>query len=170
MNRGYVYIMTNASMPGMVKVGKTRRSSAERAKELYQTGVPKPFVVCEEVLSPDCGELESFVHAALADCRVSQSREFFATDTLHAAELLRRNHLEQLNCWLDEFLPDMAIVNPDYIVCEGDVGLLAADTGVHPAEVASALAMVTSEELQPAFDRWRALVARRRAVRLAAVQ
>lgn len=76
MSKGYVYILSNPSMPGIVKIGKTTRTIKERAHELYQTGVPTPFIVNDWVLSPNCSELEQRVHGALSDYRVSQSREF----------------------------------------------------------------------------------------------
>ena len=42
---GYVYILENASMPGLIKIGKTSRDSVERARELSSaTGVPTGFL------------------------------------------------------------------------------------------------------------------------------
>lgn len=41
---GIVYLLTNACMPGIVKIGKTtRKDLLQRMKELYTTGVPVPF-------------------------------------------------------------------------------------------------------------------------------
>ena len=43
-NEGIVYILTNAAMPGLVKIGMTARAEIEaRMNELYSTGVPLPF-------------------------------------------------------------------------------------------------------------------------------
>ena len=42
---GYLYILTNASMPELLKVGRTARDPHERARELSTTGVPTPFEV-----------------------------------------------------------------------------------------------------------------------------
>lgn len=68
-------------MPGLVKVGKTRRSPQERAAELSAgvTGVPTPFIVVYEQLFQDCDAAEAFVHTYLEQKghRVSDNREFF---------------------------------------------------------------------------------------------
>ena len=42
---GYVYCMTNPSMPGCCKVGFTLRNPFERKEELNNTSVPTPFHV-----------------------------------------------------------------------------------------------------------------------------
>lgn len=78
---GYLYILANSAMPGLVKVGKTTRSPSERAGELSgATGLPTPFIVVYEQLFEDCDAAESFVHAFLAQqgYRVSDNREFFS--------------------------------------------------------------------------------------------
>jgi len=43
MKQGYVYILTNPSMPGLVKIGRSKNGGRKRASDLYQTGVPTPF-------------------------------------------------------------------------------------------------------------------------------
>ncbi|MEO9739475.1 MAG: hypothetical protein ABJF90_20745, partial [Lentilitoribacter sp.] len=43
--------------------------------------------------------------------------------------------------------------------------LLAERSGYHSAEVSSAIAYLTPEELEPAMQRWKDVVARRRAYR-----
>ena len=41
---GIVYVLENAAMPGIVKIGRTSRDTIEeRLGELYSTGVPVPF-------------------------------------------------------------------------------------------------------------------------------
>lgn len=76
---GFVYVMTNPAMPGIVKVGMTDRSPHARAMELSAgTSIPYPFAVeyYVEVVSPR--EVEADFHDAMADFRVNQNREFFA--------------------------------------------------------------------------------------------
>jgi hypothetical protein len=77
---GYVYVLVNSAMPGLVKVGKTSRSASERVDELSgATGVPAPFVLAFEQLFEDCALAEDFVHAELErrGLRPANNREFF---------------------------------------------------------------------------------------------
>jgi hypothetical protein len=79
-NVGYVYVLANSAMPGLVKVGRTARSTTERAAELSRaTGVPTPFIVVFEQLFEDCVAAEDFVHTYLESkgFRPSADREFF---------------------------------------------------------------------------------------------
>jgi hypothetical protein len=63
---GYIYIMINPSMEGLVKIGKTTREPEFRAKELSQaTGVATPFYVAFSIFVVDCHSAEEFVHAIL---------------------------------------------------------------------------------------------------------
>lgn len=92
MNKGFVYILQNASMPGMVKIGKTTRTADQRCQELYMTGVPLPFSVACCVASPDCHALEQAMHNQFAQERVTAGREFFRLSVDVARDALE-NHL-----------------------------------------------------------------------------
>jgi hypothetical protein len=87
---GWVYILSNVAMPGLLKVGQTTRSPEERALELATTGVPTPFEV--EVAWPvdDVREAERQAHAALDRFRVSDSREWFRVSVPEALNVLGR--------------------------------------------------------------------------------
>ena len=90
---GYLYVLINPSMQGMVKVGKTARSPAERAAELSRTtGVPTPFIVAFEQYFLDCDAAERHVHLELetAGHRVSANREFFAAPTSDVIKAVMR--------------------------------------------------------------------------------
>ena len=89
---GYVYILINSSMPGLIKVGHTIRDSRARARELHTTGVPTPFTLAFEVLSDDCTTFESRFHDTLDDFRVSTNREFFRYPLDRAISLLQELH------------------------------------------------------------------------------
>ena len=114
MSKGYVYIFSNEFMPGLVKIGRTIRSVNDRANELYQTGVPGPFKVESEVLAPNCEALESYVHGALSEHRVNTGREFFKCSRWQASGVLEDGLREQVEEWLEEFIPDSIIEDADY--------------------------------------------------------
>jgi hypothetical protein len=79
MRAGTVYILRNAAFrDSLIKIGKTTRSSAERAKELSRvTGVPDPFEVLYHEDVDDVDLAEQLVHERLKDCRLASNREFF---------------------------------------------------------------------------------------------
>ena len=75
---GVVYVLSNASMPGLLKIGFTTRSVDERIAEISgATGVPEPFV-CEAYWLSVCPDLdEKKLHHLFASERVRGGREFF---------------------------------------------------------------------------------------------
>lgn len=81
---GYVYVLTNPSMPGLIKIGRTTNLPSQRMAELHSTGVPTPFQLefCVEV--EDCVAAEKAAHRALAEHRIASGREFFRTSVKHA--------------------------------------------------------------------------------------
>jgi hypothetical protein len=91
---GYIYLLVNRSMPGMVKVGRTGQPPSRRAIALGGTGVPTPFEVVFEVLVPDQRAAEAFVHRVLEErgCRVSENREFFAVEPDEVIRLMLEVH------------------------------------------------------------------------------
>jgi hypothetical protein len=79
---GYLYLLVNRSMPGLVKIGKTTREPGERMRELGGvTGVPTPFELVFKVFVDDCSAAERLVHERLERHRVSTRREFFDVST-----------------------------------------------------------------------------------------
>lgn len=86
---GWVYILTNPAMPGLVKIGLTTRSPTERMAELTKaTGVPEPFVMVWNRAVRDCGQVEETAHRMLKDRRVHQGREFFRCDPATAQQVI----------------------------------------------------------------------------------
>lgn len=78
---GYVYILINDAMPGLVKIGCTKRSPEERKRELSRwTGIPLDFSVAYEIFSSDMKMLEKTIHKKLDSCRVNKNKEFFKCD------------------------------------------------------------------------------------------
>lgn len=86
---GYIYLLINPSMDGLVKIGKTERTPQMRAKELgAETGVPTPFIVVYEALVSDCSSAEKYIHNNLGQFRVSGNREFFRTSPTVAIQVM----------------------------------------------------------------------------------
>ncbi|WJW95206.1 GIY-YIG nuclease family protein [Enterobacter pseudoroggenkampii] len=88
MAPGYVYILINPSMPGLIKIGRTLRDSRMRARELFSTGVPTPFQVAFELFAEQHEALEAMVHNELNDFQVNAAREFFRYPLDKAVALL----------------------------------------------------------------------------------
>lgn len=79
--RGWIYVMTNPAMPGLVKVGFTMSDPAIRAQELDTTGVPQPYIVAYEAVTVHPRRLEARTHARLSAVRMRTGREFFKCST-----------------------------------------------------------------------------------------
>ena len=154
--RGYVYILSNKSMPGLVKVGRTSRSVESRASELYQTGVPTPFIVEWEVLSPDSVLLEQFVHEDLSKYRVSAAREFFAVEKYDAIRSLEVRHDEIVGMWLSEFVPDSTLVHVSLAPDIAHIHKMSEELCASLDEVVSAMQNMSADEVAPALGRLRA--------------
>ena len=96
---GIVYVLSNPSMPGMVKIGMTERSEVDaRLKELYTTGVPLPFdckFACR-VKKSECAKIEKALHTAFAPQRVNANREFFRIAPEQAIAILELFQYEDI--------------------------------------------------------------------------
>ncbi len=79
MSEGYIYCLSNECMPGILKVGMTERTPDVRAKELFTTGVPTPFIIEFAKKVKDVKTKEKTLHELLEQYteRVSPNREFF---------------------------------------------------------------------------------------------
>lgn len=82
-NRGgdgdsWVYVLTNKSMPNLLKIGSTTKEPDERAKQVSRgTGVPTNFMVEYAFKCFNAESLEREIHKYLKPHRVSNDREFF---------------------------------------------------------------------------------------------
>jgi hypothetical protein len=88
---GYLYLLINPAMPGMVKVGRTSRRPERRASELAgATGVPTPFVVAFDLYVADARAAEAHAHARLEEAgyRVAVNREFFSCSPSEAVRVM----------------------------------------------------------------------------------
>ena len=71
-----VYILTNESMPDIIKIGITD-NLLRRLKELDNTSTPLPFECFYALEVEDAQSIEKLLHEAFDDKRVRQNREFF---------------------------------------------------------------------------------------------
>jgi len=87
---GKVYILTNDSMPGIIKIGITEMETIEeRIKSLDNTSVPTPFRFYFAIETDKHKEIEKLVHNAFSEYRIRNNREFFEMDPERAVSALR---------------------------------------------------------------------------------
>lgn len=156
MNPGFVYILTNESMPGLVKIGRTARDVDLRASELWQTGVPTRFEVWASEKTCDCVQLEAYMHRDLRKHRVSKSREFFRVEPWTARGRLQFWAEHQAFNLINEHFSCSTAVPFRTWVDESTVEILAKETGNTEEIVARAMAMISADELAGAIARVRA--------------
>lgn len=89
-NPGYVYILSNESLPNVLKIGYTQNSPYQRQSELYTTGLPTPFVVEKFFFVEDACVCEELVHVRLNRSRVNSDREFFKVDVDKATRVVEQ--------------------------------------------------------------------------------
>lgn len=77
MSKGYVYILSNPAMPGLLKIGRSIHGGKQRANQLFQTGTPAPFALEFEIFVDEPSIVEAEVHKAMECCREFKGREFF---------------------------------------------------------------------------------------------
>lgn len=97
---GYVYVLKNARMPGLIKIGMTERDDYEqRINELNrQTGVPVAFdvVYACKVKREDARRIEKALHKAFSTDRINKNREFFEMDEERVFAILDLFQLENI--------------------------------------------------------------------------
>jgi len=77
MAKGFIYILRNEAMPGLLKIGYSVKVPEERVDELFTTGVPEPFKLAYYCLVENADKLEPTVHRTLSANRHRNNREFF---------------------------------------------------------------------------------------------
>lgn len=91
MSLGYLYILSNPTMKGLLKVGFTKGAPEERARKLsVATGVAAPFTVEYFQISDDVEEVESLVHEEMMEYRVNENREFFEVSIEKAVSIIEK--------------------------------------------------------------------------------
>lgn len=77
MALGWIYVLSNGSMPGLVKIGQSAADPELRAQNLHTTGLPEAFHVEYKGLFDNYVQLERKVYEELTYCRHAKQREFF---------------------------------------------------------------------------------------------
>lgn len=74
----WIYVLTNASMPGLCKIGFTKNTPEERCKEINSaTGVPVDYEVAYSIPVFNGHDVEQLIHSHLSEVRVNKRKEFF---------------------------------------------------------------------------------------------
>lgn len=73
--KGWVYIISNKSMPGLIKVGCSSKDPELRAEDLGGTGSPHPYKVEYEMLIEQPEKIERLAHKALS--QYHEGKEWF---------------------------------------------------------------------------------------------
>ncbi len=92
MTPGYIYVLSNPSMPGLLKIGRSKNGAKARAKELNTTGVPEPFEILGEAYICDMITTERNIHELLKEYRYNSSREFFKLTYKVCCELINNKY------------------------------------------------------------------------------
>ncbi len=138
--KGYVYVLTNPSMPGLVKIGRSKISGFARAESIYKgdTGVPQPFEVHFECIFENCIEAEAALHEDLREFRLNPKREFFVMEPDDAVLAVVRER----SIWLNH-----TVVDAELEIDEVYLSYLASQLDLPLHEVTYALNHVNLDEL-----------------------
>jgi T5orf172 domain. len=85
---GFVYVLSNEAMPGVVKIGMTARDPKVRLKEINSATGVLPFKLEAVIVSRNARWTEREVHKALEGHRINSKREFFRLDSKRARKII----------------------------------------------------------------------------------
>jgi hypothetical protein len=88
---GYIYLLSNPSLKGIIKIGFSLRNVQERVLELNHTNLPTPFVIEKIFRAFNPQWIEKAIHVLLSSLRVNENREFFRIELTKAIELIETN-------------------------------------------------------------------------------
>lgn len=87
--RGWIYVISNKAMPGLVKVGYSSKDPKGRAQELDHTGTPHPYVVeYDALIDGELYQVERRIHQNLSP--YSEGKEWFRCETEQAIIAIRQ--------------------------------------------------------------------------------
>lgn len=97
-NAGWLYVISSPSLPGMVKIGCTKRLNPTiRVRELSSSSLPYSFKTHCFVFNDDCFELETQMHHYFDDKRVAPDREFFYITPQQAIDVLKNKFNQEIH-------------------------------------------------------------------------
>jgi len=108
--RGWVYVISNKSMPGIIKIGHTLKDPDIRAQELDHTGVPHHYIVDYEILIENPQKIEQNTHKLLA--KYNEKKEWFRCSIDVAISAIKESAgaatlLENIKCDLSKLLSEV---------------------------------------------------------------
>src|SRR6185437_7351040 len=86
--KGWVYVISNRAMSGLVKVGYSAKDPDLRAEELNNTNSPHPFVVEYDMLIEEPYQIEQRAHKYLSSVR--EGKEWFRCNAEEAIAAIQR--------------------------------------------------------------------------------
>ncbi len=90
-----IYILTNESMPGYIKIGRTN-DIVRRVTELDWTNIPLPFQCFYAARVKDVNFAERQIHTAFTDNRVRSNREFFKMNPERVVAIIKLIEIENV--------------------------------------------------------------------------
>jgi hypothetical protein len=85
--RGWIYVLINPALEGLVKIGFSTKDPALRVRELSTTGVPRSYELAFDALVDNPREVEQRAHSRLKN--VHDNKEFFRTTPSVAIQTIR---------------------------------------------------------------------------------
>lgn len=86
--RGWVYVISNPAMPGLLKVGYSMKDPQLRALEFGGTGVPHSYHVEWDILLDNPRKIEQEAHSRLTGCR--EAKEWFRCSVVEAIQAIKK--------------------------------------------------------------------------------
>lgn len=86
---GFIYILNNPSLEGMVKIGATTKDPNDKCRELSSNpSIPTQFNIVYYLSSINPFKVVGIVHTILDEYRVNKSRDFFKVDVAQTVNLI----------------------------------------------------------------------------------
>ena len=95
---GWLYVISSPSLPGMVKIGCTKRLNPTiRVRELSSSSLPYSFRTHCFVFNDNCFALETQMHHYFEAKRVAPDREFFYITPQEAIDVLKNKFNQEVH-------------------------------------------------------------------------